>query len=831
MPQHKPELTSGTLIRRYFAILLVFITGAGLTYWVTLDVYNSELAGVKHQFELQVKDHVWTMQRELESLFRPIEHIANQLRVSEQIREPQAFHKLVSSIPMHSAGEIRAMGWIPRVKARQRDTFESQTHSKITVFVHNQGNTPDLSKSASLQAAPIKDEYYPFKLSEPVNHNPYPLSFDASSDPELWYTMQHAARSGKLVFSRRLSLPGGNSEDSSIMVFIPVFAKGSPHGKGELLGFAFGLLDLKQINIAAMRGKHPHGIRTEVLDTTNPDRPQIIEHYVHKAEADSDFTQTSVSPVRPFRVSIDIADRQWTFVATPAAGNFILNQQLESIVVVSGLSFTVLLCLYIFTLIQRNTKSAALTTQLIDTNRTLHKEISDRQTAESKIEYQSVHDSLTGLPNREMLFQTLQRSMAQSQRDGDEVAILFIDLDNFKLVNDTLGHQAGDELLQQVATRLSEATRKSDLLVRQGGDEFIVLMTSHYPVANPTHQSSSISFAASIAAERIIQSLKHPFLINGQISYTTASIGISLSPDDATDETTLLQHADSAMYKSKELGGGVYQFYSEELYKSQQRHHFLVNELHKAIEQQAFTLEYQPIINLANGEMIATEALIRWQDDSGNLISPAEFIPVAEGSGLIIPIGDWVMAEACRQLRQWQDEEITLHIAVNLSARQLWQQDVLEKIVKTIDQAGVTRCALEIEVTETAIIQDPARMETTLLSFADEGLRIALDDFGTGYSSLDRLKKLNINKLKIDQSFVAGIPNDKDDVAIVTAIIQLSRSLGMPALAEGIETQAQYRFLRDMGCEYGQGFYFSRSRTPADIELMYRDKQNWPLKT
>ena len=285
------------------------------------------------------------------------------------------------------------------------------------------------------------------------------------------------------------------------------------------------------------------------------------------------------------------------------------------------------------------------------------------------------------------------------------------------------------------------------------------------------------------------------------------------------------------MYKSKALGGGVYQFYSEELYKSQQRQHFLVNELHKAIEQQAFTLEYQPIINLTNGELIATEALIRWRDDSGNLISPAEFIPVAEDSGLIIPIGDWVMSEACRQLRQWQDEEITLHIAVNLSARQLWQQDVLEKIVATIDQAGVTRCALEIEVTETAIIQDPARMEATLLSFGDEGLRIALDDFGTGYSSLDRLKKLNINKLKIDQSFVAGIPDDKDDVAIVTAIIQLSRNLGMPALAEGIETQAQYRFLRDMGCEYGQGFYFSRSRTPADIELMYREKQSWPLDT
>jgi len=831
MPQQKPNHTSGTLTRHYFGILLVFIIGSGLTYWVTLDVYNNELARVSHQFELQVNDHAWTIQREAESLFRPIEHIAKQLQISEQVREPPAFHKLVSSIPMSSPGEIRTMGWIPRVKARQRDAFESQTHSKITIFLRNEGNTADLSKSASLQPAPIKDEYYPFKLSEPTSHNPYPLSFDASSDPELWRAMQRAASSGKLVLTGRLSLPSEKNETSSIMVFIPVFTREKHDGKGELLGFAFGLLDLKRINIEAMRGKHPHGISTEIFDTTYPGKHQLLDQHVHAANAHSNTAPASTSPLKPFQVTINIADRQWTFVATPADGNFILKRQPVRIALASGLAFTVLLGLYIFSLIQRNLKSSALTAQLLDTNQVLHKEISDRQAAESKIKYQSVHDSLTGLPNREMLIQTLHRSLAQSQRDGDEVAILFIDLDNFKLVNDTLGHQAGDELLRQVAARLSEATRESDLLVRQGGDEFIVLMTSHYPVANPTHQSPSISFSASIAAERIIQSLKRPFLINGQISYTAASIGISLSPNDATDETTLLQHADSAMYKAKELGGGVFQFYSDELYQSQQRRNFLVNELHKAIEQQAFTLEYQPIINLANGEMIATEALIRWRDESGNMISPAEFIPVAEDSGLIIPIGDWVMAEACRQLRLWQDEEITLHIAVNLSARQLWQRDVLGKIVKTIDQAGVTRCALEIEVTETAIIQDTARMEATLLSFADEGLRIALDDFGTGYSSLDRLKKLNINKLKIDQSFVAGIPDDKDDVAIVTAIIQLSRSLGMPALAEGIETQAQYRFLHDMGCEYGQGFYFSRSRTPADIEIMYRDKQNWPLKT
>ncbi|MDA3875583.1 MAG: bifunctional diguanylate cyclase/phosphodiesterase, partial [Halothiobacillus sp.] len=436
---------------------------------------------------------------------------------------------------------------------------------------------------------------------------------------------------------------------------------------------------------------------------------------------------------------------------------------------------------------------------------------------------------LTDQPNREMLMSTLERSLALARREGSEVAILFIDLDDFKLVNDTQGHLVGDELLCQVAARLHKSTRETDLLVRQGGDEFILMMENSR--TDTLHPSADFFITAGRAADRIIQAMKAPFLINGQPSYMSASIGISLFPNDARNESTLLQHADSAMYQVKNMGGGSYQFYSKELSDYQQRRLSLVNQLHKAIEQRSFQLEYQPVVELSSGEMIACEALIRLRGDDGEPISPAEFIPVAEDSGLIIAIGDWVMEEACRQLRLWQDQGITLQLAVNLSARQLWQQDVLEKLVEVIDRTGVDRSALEMEVTETAIIQDPTRMEATLKHFADEGLRVALDDFGTGYSSLNRLKKLPIDKIKIDQSFVFGMPEDKDDVAIVTAIIQLSRSLGLPTQAEGVETAEQYRFLREMGCQYGQGFYFSRSVPPAEIEVMYHSQKRWLLET
>ena len=281
--------------------------------------------------------------------------ISNQLQTSARIREPQAFRKLVSSIPLDSRPGLRVLGWIPRVKVAQRNTFESQTQGKITTFVRSESYTTDLSKQASLQAAPTKDEYYPFQLEEPASSNSYPLSFDAGSEPVLWSAMQRAAKSGKLALTGRLPLPGEEGGDSDIMVFLPVFAKGSPHGKGDLLGFAFGLIDPKLIDIEAMRDKRPHEITVRVFDTTDPDRHQIIYKRVHAMNAHSG--SAPVSPVKPFRVSLKVADRQWTFVGSPVDGKFLSNRLPERIVLISGVSFTLLLSLYIFTLIQRNLKS------------------------------------------------------------------------------------------------------------------------------------------------------------------------------------------------------------------------------------------------------------------------------------------------------------------------------------------------------------------------------------------------------------------------------------------------------------------------------------------
>lgn len=448
-----------------------------------------------------------------------------------------------------------------------------------------------------------------------------------------------------------------------------------------------------------------------------------------------------------------------------------------------------------------------------------------RRKAEELIAHQAFYDSLTGLPNRAMIMQALERALEKVRRDGGAVAILFIDLDDFKLVNDTLGHAAGDELLRQASERLKRATRQEDLVARQGGDEFIILLERYgKPLLEKELEQESVSIA-----QRVLVALQEPFLIKGQEAYVSASIGISQLPGDAEDSIQLIEHADSAMYKAKNLGRANYQYYSKELSTQQKYKMLIANQLHRAIEQQEFILYYQPVVELATGNMVGVEALIRWEQEKGKLIFPDEFLPVAEDTGLILPISDWVVEEACRQIKEWSDKAISLSVAVNLSVRQMWHGDIAKKLMNTIQDAGIPKEMIEFEVTESAMAVDPEKMETVLRNLSKYGFRIALDDFGTGYSSLSRLKVLPINILKIDKSFVDGIPNDADDVAIVTATVKMASSLGLNTLAEGIETAEQWRYLQELGCTRGQGYYFSRPIIASEIEALYQSGHSWSL--
>ncbi|MEX0832303.1 MAG: EAL domain-containing protein, partial [Actinomycetota bacterium] len=446
-------------------------------------------------------------------------------------------------------------------------------------------------------------------------------------------------------------------------------------------------------------------------------------------------------------------------------------------------------------------------------------DVTEQREAEEQVAFMAHHDKLTGLPNRALFEEMLELALARARRSDMAVAVLYIDLDNFKLVNDSLGHEIGDDLLSALSGRMREATRETDLVARPGGDEFLVLLAD----IEGTSQSDKegILLVAESVVSRIQQSLEEPFTLADTEVYVTASIGVGVFPAYASDTKTILKHADAAMYRSKKSGPGGYVVYSTDGDDPMRRLAFSTR-LRKAVEGQNWILHYQPILDLHKGTMVGVEALIRWKDPTGGIIPPGEFIPLAEEMGLIEIISDWVTEEICRQSMQWRKDGLDLEISFNLSPRQLWQPDLADKIMASLTAAGLDPTRATIEITESTAMTDPDRTQQILWDLHGRGLKLAIDDFGTGYSSLSRLKHLPVSTLKIDRSFVMDIPGDPDAGSMVTAVIQLAHSLGMTSLAEGIETDAQWEFLVGQGCQLGQGFYFSKPIPSEDIMAMYR---------
>jgi diguanylate cyclase (GGDEF)-like protein/PAS domain S-box-containing protein len=444
------------------------------------------------------------------------------------------------------------------------------------------------------------------------------------------------------------------------------------------------------------------------------------------------------------------------------------------------------------------------------------RDISERRQAEQQIAFMAFHDKLTGLANRAKFEELMEMALARARRSDLAVAVLYLDLDNFKLVNDSLGHDAGDDVLREVAARLVSLTRETDVVARLGGDEFLLLLSDlrrslDTPVGAST--DTAILIAESVAA-RINDCLRDPFILSGTEFYVSASVGVSVFPLDAEDGRSLLKNADAAMYQSRKAGPGGYALYPSAV-DDPKSALSLATRLRKAVENEDWVLYYQPIIDLVRGEVVGVEGLLRWRDPDHGIIAPGEFLPMAEEMGFMERIGDWVMKDLFRQASQWRAQGLQLNVSFNLSPRQLWHPELIENLLARLNGSGVDPGALVIEITEAAAMADIDRTQRVLSNLRNGGLRFAIDDFGTGYSSLSRLRDLPVDILKIDRSFVADVPSNQDAITVVQAIIQLALSLGMAPLAEGIETQEQWRFLVDHGCRLGQGFYFRRP-VPAD---------------
>jgi diguanylate cyclase (GGDEF)-like protein/PAS domain S-box-containing protein len=435
-------------------------------------------------------------------------------------------------------------------------------------------------------------------------------------------------------------------------------------------------------------------------------------------------------------------------------------------------------------------------------------DITEQRQANARIQYLAFHDALTGLPNRALFQDRLVHAVDRARREGKRLSVTFIDLDGFKEINDSLGHDVGDLLLQEVAQRIRTRLRRgADTVARLGGDEFVVLM----------EDLKDVEHCACLAGE-IIEDLAAPFQLRDHPVRVGASVGMAFFPEDGGEALELMKHADTAMYAAKASGKGVYRFFQPEMLENLNQRIKLETDLRHAIERGALELHYQPKICVTDGKLRGVEALVRWPHPEHGLVMPQDFIPIAEETGLIVSLGNWVLAEACRQAAAWRNRGLDITVAVNVSARQIAKDRLVDRVAGLLAEHGLPASALQIELTETALLTAPELATETLDRLREMGVVIAIDDFGTGYSSLARMRRLPIDLVKIDRSFIENMDNDAKDAEVVRTIVALAKALGLDIIAEGVESQRQSQILHDSGCTVCQGYYFARPKSVAQLE-------------
>jgi diguanylate cyclase (GGDEF)-like protein len=644
-----------------------------------------------------------------------------------------------------------------------------------------------------------REIYIPVLFREPFDElSRRALGYDMFSEPIRRKAMELARDSGAATLSGKIRLVTENSAASpaSVIMFLPVYEHNTTpitvdSRRAALKGYVFAPFRINQLIDATVGERLDEvGIDLELFDSVLIAKEALL----YDRDRRPHFTDRLFHPLFTTQQTLEVGGQTWT-MALHTQPSFEKSIDLTNswLILVGGSLLSFLLFGFLYSLATQHAMVNARASQLTH----------DLQQSEERFRHLAHHDSLTGLPNRALLQDQFARALGRARRGNNNLAILFIDLDRFKTINDSLGHSVGDGLLREVAHRIRLAVREVDTVARMGGDEFVVLLTD---LAEPAD--------AGRVAQNILVSLSKVTIVEGHPLHVTPSIGISLFPDDGQDFDELLKHADAAMYLAKDNGRNGYQFFTNEINALAHGRLAVETGLRHALNSDGFELHYQPQIALINGALVGVEALLRWRHPQRGLVLPDEFIPIAEDTGLIVPIGEWVLRTACAQYAQWRRQGLApFRLAINVSARQLRQKNLAEFTQKILLENSIPGEELELEITETGLMQNTVAAATSLRALKLLGVKLSLDDFGTGYSSLSYLRRFPIDTLKIDRSFVRDISTDPNDAVLVRAIIDLAHSLGMTTVAEGVETLDQLNFLSAHKCDDAQGYFISRPLT------------------